>query len=150
MRSSSWRSHGSSRFLALLRRREAGFQLSTVYVLHVFEKKSQKTAARPLGANMAIRVRKSSGNVFRDIGFGSAEAENLRVRSLLMIKIERLITSRGWTQSDAAKALGVTQPRLSDLVRGKLHKFSADTLIEMLGRAGVEVTITTKSRKRVA
>lgn len=99
---------------------------------------------------MTIRVRKSTGNVFRDLGFGAAEAENLRVRSLLMIKIERLIASRGWTQSEAAKALGVSQPRISDLVRGKFDKFSADTLIEMLGRAGVEVTITTRQRRRVA
>lgn len=99
---------------------------------------------------MAIRVRKSTGNVFRDVGFGAAEAENLRARSLLMIKIEKLISARGWTQSEAAKALGVSQPRISDLVRGKFEKFSADMLIEMLGRAGVEVTITTKSRRRVA
>lgn len=99
---------------------------------------------------MTIRVRKSTGNVFRDLGFGAAEAENLRVRSLLMIRIERLIASRGWTQSEAAKALGVSQPRISDLVRGKFDKFSADTLIEMLGRAGVEVTITTRQRRRVA
>ncbi|MFO0962658.1 MAG: helix-turn-helix transcriptional regulator [Phycisphaerales bacterium] len=99
---------------------------------------------------MAIRVRKSSGNVFRDIGFGAAEAENLRVRSLLMIKIEKLISARGWTQNEAAKALGVSQPRISDLVRGKIDKFSADMLIEMLGRAGVEVKITTKTRRCVA
>lgn len=99
---------------------------------------------------MTIRVRRSTGNVFRDLGFGAAEAENLRVRSLLMIRIEKLISSRGWTQSEAAKALGVSQPRISDLVRGKFDKFSADTLIEMLGRAGVEVTITTRQRRRVA
>ena len=99
---------------------------------------------------MTIRVRRSTGNVFRDLGFSAAEAENLRVRSLLMIRIEKLIYSRGWTQSEAAKALGVSQPRISDLVRGKFDKFSADTLIEMLGRAGVEVTITTRQRRRVA
>ncbi len=96
---------------------------------------------------MAIRVRKSTGNVFRDLGFSAAEAENLRARSLLMIKIDKLIAARGWTQSAAAKALGVSQPRISDLVRGKVDKFSTDMLIEMLGRAGVEVTITTRSRR---
>lgn len=98
---------------------------------------------------MAIRVRKSTGNVFRDVGFGAAEAQNLRARSLLMIKIEKLISARGWTQREAARALGVSQPRISDLVRGKFEKFSADMLIEMLGRAGVEVTISTKPRRRV-
>ena len=54
---------------------------------------------------MAIRVRKSTGNVFRDVGFGAAEAENLRARSLLMIKIGRLISARGWTQREAARAI---------------------------------------------
>lgn len=99
---------------------------------------------------MTIRIRKSSGNVFRDLGFAPAEAENLRARSTLMITVERLITSRGWTQAEAAKAMGVTQPRISDLVRGKIEKFSVDGLIEMLGRADVEVSFKTRERKRVA
>jgi len=99
---------------------------------------------------MAIRVRKSSGNIFRDIGFGPAEAEHMRARSLLMIRIEELIEARGWTQAQAAKVLGVSQPRISDLVRGKFSKFSTDMLIRMLGRGGVEVTIKTKLRRRVA
>lgn len=99
---------------------------------------------------MATRKKKSSGNVFRDLGFPPAEAEHLRVRSLLMIRLEKLIAARGWTQSAAAKALGVTQPRISDLMRGKIDKFSADTLIEMLGRGGVEVSVTTRPRRPVA
>jgi len=99
---------------------------------------------------MAIRSRKSTGNVFRDIGFGPAEAEHLRVRSLLMIELEQLIAKNGWTQAAAAKVFGVTQPRVSDLVRGKIDKFSVDMLIEMLGRAGVDVTISVKRRRKVA
>ena len=99
---------------------------------------------------MTVRVRRSSGDVFRDLGFAPAEAENLKARSALMIKAERLIASRGWTQAAAAKAMGVTQPRISDLVPGKIDAFSVDGLIEMLGRAGVEVSFKTRDRKRVA
>jgi predicted XRE-type DNA-binding protein len=52
---------------------------------------------------MAERIRKSSGNVFRDLGFPPAAAENLRVRADLMIQLERTIEARGWTQREAAK-----------------------------------------------
>ena len=99
---------------------------------------------------MTVRVRRSSSDVFRDLGFAPAEAEILKARSALRITAERLIASRGWTQAAAAKAMGVTQPRISDLVRGKIDKFSVDGLIEMLGRAGVEVSFKTRDRKRVA
>ena len=93
------------------------------------------------------RVTRSSGNVFRDLGFGPEEAQHLLVRSKLMIEIERVVKARGLTQAAAAKAMGVSQPRVSDLVRGKIDRFSIDTLVEMLGHAGVEVQLTTKDRR---
>ncbi len=99
---------------------------------------------------MAIRSKKSTGNVFRDMGFEPAEAEHLRVRSLLMIELEQLIAKNDWTQAVAARVFGVSQPRVSDLVRGKIDKFSVDMLIEMLGRAGVDVTFSVKRRRKVA
>jgi predicted XRE-type DNA-binding protein len=99
---------------------------------------------------MASRIQRSSGNVFRDLGFGPEEAENLRVRSNLMIELSKLIKARRLTQAEAAKLFGVTQPRVSDLVRGKIDRFSVDSLIEMLGRAGIGVHFTTKRRRRVA
>jgi len=99
---------------------------------------------------MAMRVRKSSGNVFRDLGYSPEDADNLRVRSELMISLTRLIESRGLTQAQAAKLLGVSQPRISDLMRGKIQLFSVDGLIEMLGHAGAQVTFVVKHRKRVA
>ena len=74
---------------------------------------------------MAIRMQRSSGNVFRDLGFADDEAENLRVRADLMISLSKLIEERGLTQAQAAKLLGVTQPRISDLKRGKIQLFSA-------------------------
>jgi predicted XRE-type DNA-binding protein len=100
---------------------------------------------------MAKRTsQRASRNVFQDLGFGPEEAENLRVRADLMIALSKLIEDRGLTQVQAAKLFGVSQPRVSDLVRGKIERFSVDTLIAMLGAAGTQVRVTTKQRARVA
>ena len=99
---------------------------------------------------MTIRARRSSGNVFRDLGFSASESESLRVRSDLMLNLQRLIEERGLTQAQAAKLLSVTQPRISDLLRGKIQLFSVDSLIEMLGRAGAHVSFVIKQRRKVA
>jgi predicted XRE-type DNA-binding protein len=99
---------------------------------------------------MAMRVHRSSGNVFRDLGFSDDEAENLRVRSDLMMSLSKLIEDRSLTQAQAAKRLGVTQPRISDLMRGKIQLFSVDSLIEMLGHAGAHVSFVVKQRRQVA
>jgi predicted XRE-type DNA-binding protein len=99
---------------------------------------------------MAIRVRKGSGNVFEDVGFPKAEAAHLLIRTDLMIKIERTLRERGLTQAKAAKLLKVSQPRISDLVRGRVDLFSIDSLVEMLARLGISVTVRTKSSDRVA
>ena len=99
---------------------------------------------------MARQIRRSSGNVFQDLGFDTEEAENLRVRSELMIELSKVVKRRRLTQEKAAKLLDVTQPRVSDLMRGKIHRFSVDSLIEMLGRAGMCVDITTRRTRRVA
>lgn len=97
-----------------------------------------------------MQVQRSSGNVFRDLGFSDDEAENLRVRSELMISLAKLIEDRGLNQAQAAKLLGVSQPRISDLVGGKIQLFSVDSLIEMLGHAGAHVSVTVKQRRKVA
>lgn len=99
---------------------------------------------------MAIRMQRGSGNVFADLGFPPEEAAHLLIRSDLMGQLRVLIAERGLTQKAAAKALGVTQPRVSDLVRGRIELFSIDTLIEMLTRFDVAVTVKTKRRRRVA
>jgi len=99
---------------------------------------------------MTSRLRKSSGNVFRDLGFSPVEAENLRIRSDLMIRLTDIIENGGLTQARAARLFRVSQPRVSDLVRGKIDRFSIDTLIEMLGRAGVRVSIRLTPGKKVA
>lgn len=88
-----------------------------------------------------MKIERSSGNVFRDLGFGTAEAANLKIRADLMIAVDQLIKRRKLTQAAAAKVLGVSQPRISDLVRGKIHLFSIDSLIDMLTRAGSNVRV---------
>ena len=99
---------------------------------------------------MTVKVRRSSGNVFRDLGFSREEAENLKMRTDLMIRLSKLIQARRLTQADAADLFGVTQPRVSDLVRGKIDRFSIDTLVAMLGHAGVRVQIVVGRKSKVA
>lgn len=99
---------------------------------------------------MAIKGTHGSGNVFRDLGFSPVEAEHLRVRAELMLAIEKLIGRRKLSQAQAARLLGVTQPRISDLVRGRLHRFSIDALVDMLARAGVKVHLKPERGARVA
>jgi predicted XRE-type DNA-binding protein len=90
---------------------------------------------------MGTKITPSSGNVFRDLGFSEEEAEHLRIRSSLMIAVRKLIEDRGLTQAEAATLFGVTQPRISNLVRGRIDLFSIDSLIDMLARAGVRIDI---------
>lgn len=90
---------------------------------------------------MAMNIERSTGNVFRDLGFGPKEAESLRLRAQLMAEVKRLVQARKLTQKAAAKLFGVTQPRVSDLVRGKIELFSIETLVNMLSRAGNRVQL---------
>ena len=96
---------------------------------------------------MGTKIQLSSRDVFRDLGFDIEESESLRIRSELMIELSDLIQHKGWTQARAAEVMGVSQPRISDLVRGKIDRFSIDTLIAMLGSAGVKVRVTTNASR---
>ena len=99
---------------------------------------------------MTVNVRRSAGNVFRDLGFSRQEAENLKIRTNLMIRLSKVIETRRLTQGEAARLFRVTQPRVSDLVRGKIDRFSIDTLVAMLGHAGVRVQVVVGRRSKVA
>jgi predicted XRE-type DNA-binding protein len=99
---------------------------------------------------MKRKLTRSTGNVFRDLGFPPDEAEHLRIRADLLIQLQKAISSRGLKQAEAAKLLGVTQPRVSDLVRGRIDLFSVDTLIDMLARLDVRVKLVISSSKRSA
>jgi predicted XRE-type DNA-binding protein len=91
---------------------------------------------------MSEEIARSRGNVFEDLGFVREEAENLKVRSALMASIRSIVEREGLTQARAAEMFGVSQPRVSDLVRGKIELFSIDALVNMLGAAGRHVEIT--------
>lgn len=94
-----------------------------------------------------MKMTRSSGNVFADLGFGKETAENLRIRADLMIELREVIRRKGLTQAQAAKLFGVSQPRVSDLVRGKIALFTIDMLVNMLARAGKRVVFQTKRAK---
>jgi predicted XRE-type DNA-binding protein len=99
----------------------------------------------------SVTVTPATGNVFRDPGFSAEEAEHLLVRADLLIQLQKTIVSRGLTQTKAAKILRVTQPRVSDLLRGRIDLFSTDSLIDMLARLGIHVRLVLKgTRRRVA
>jgi predicted XRE-type DNA-binding protein len=70
-----------------------------------------------------------------------AEAENMKLRSTLMMTLKNHIISTGLSQVKAAKLLNVTQPRLSDLMRGKINLFTIDTLVNMAAAAGLNIEI---------
>ena len=100
----------------------------------------------------AIKVTPSTGNIFRDLGFSKEESEHLLVRADLLIQVQKAIESRQFKQAEAAKILRVTQPRVSDLLRGRIDLFSTDSLIDMLARLGVGVRLVVKTprSKKVA
>lgn len=103
-------------------------------------KKTRKRSVKP-------EMIRSSGNVFADLGFEPDEAEHLRIRSTLMATVRQVIEDRGMTQPEAAVLFEVNQPRISDLIRGKINLFSIDSLVDMLARAGLRVEVRTKALK---
>jgi predicted XRE-type DNA-binding protein len=83
--------------------------------------------------------RKRYASVWDAIEDTPAEAENMKLRSALMIALKEHIKGKGWTQAEAAERLGVTQPRVSDLMRGKIDLFGLDTLVNLATVAGLKV-----------
>ncbi len=83
------------------------------------------------------RMTRGSGNVFIDLGFDPAEAEIMALRAEVMIRIEQHLKAQGWTQLEAARRLGITQPRVSKLIRGVWQDFSLDMLLTLAARAGL-------------
>lgn len=75
-----------------------------------------------------------------------AEAENMKLRSTLMMALKDHITRTGMSQAQAAKLFGVTQPRISDLVRGKINLFGLDALVNMAAAAGLQVEMRLLTR----
>lgn len=88
-----------------------------------------------------LKTTRGSGNVFADLGFPPEEAALLAMRATPMNDLRSLIEERGWTQVTAARELGISQSRVSDLVRGKWQLFSLDMLVTLATRAGRRVEL---------
>lgn len=109
--------------------------------------KKRNRSARATGADSSrLRLRLGSQNLFEDLGFDPLEAANLKIRADLMIDLRRFIEERGWNQAQAAKFFAETQPRISNLLKGEIGRFSVDKLINMLAKAGMTVQVETKRR----
>ena len=80
-------------------------------------------------------------SVFDAIANSPEEALNMKLRANLIREIRAKVTDAGWTQIATAQKLGVTQPRVSDLLNGKLSKFSLDSLVMMLARLGSDIEL---------
>jgi predicted XRE-type DNA-binding protein len=91
-----------------------------------------------------------SGNIFADLGHSDEEAANLLLRSDMMIEIATIIQGRQLSQAEAAKLLGVKQPRISELMTGRIGKFKVDILVKYLNRLGVKVNLVLEHTNKVA
>lgn len=80
-------------------------------------------------------------NVWDAIEVDTVEAENLKLRSMLMMEIDRYVEESGLTQADAAKQMKTTQPRLNDVLQGKIEKCTIDRLVNMLAAVGKHVSL---------
>ena len=94
-----------------------------------------------------MNAKRASG-VFEALGFTTHEGQHLRVRAQLLVALQETIRKRGIRQASAAKLLGITQPRVSNLLCGRIDLFSTDALIELLGRVGIGVRLTLKPLPR--
>ena len=90
---------------------------------------------------MSDPVVNSSGNVFIDLGYPPDEAAILQMRSEIMADLRKFIKTKKLTQAKAAEILGVSQSRVSDLIRGKWEKFSLEMLIALATKAGMRISL---------
>jgi predicted XRE-type DNA-binding protein len=118
-----------------------------IFVLHCFQKKTQRTAKADIDLASRryrelveeYRMNEVFDSVWDAIEDDPAEAQNMKLRSAMMTALCDYIKSEGLTQKQAAKRLGVTQPRVSDLVRGRIDLFAIDSLVNMLALAGLRI-----------
>lgn len=95
-------------------------------------------------------INKGSGDIFADLGLSPAHFHNLRLRSQMMTALWKFIDKEKLTQAEADRRLNVSQPRISDLTRGKISRYSLDMLVNMLDDADLEMDFRIKSPKRAA
>ena len=101
-----------------------------------------KPARKKAAMSAKLKMTRGSGNVFLDVGFSPEEANNLMLRAQLMTRVRD--AARGASQREAAKRFGIAQPRLNDVLRGRIDKFSLDALVNMLAHAGMRVELRVK------
>ena len=89
-----------------------------------------------------IEVHRGSGNVFADLGL--ADAEKLKIKTGLVIEIRKAMRNRGLTQQDAAKRMGITQPKVSDIMRGDFTNLSERKLMDCINRLGDDIEISVR------
>jgi len=82
-----------------------------------------------------------NGNIFKDLGFDSIQAEKMKIKAQLMCQISEWIKQKELKQEEASKLLHITRPRVSDVLRGKSTKFTIDALVDMLERIGKHVSV---------
>ena len=92
-----------------------------------------------------IKVQKSSGNVFADLGL--ANPDELLVKAELAREISKIIAQKNITQVEAAQLLGIDQPKISALLKGKLSGFSTERFFRFLNALGCDVEIVVKNKK---
>jgi predicted XRE-type DNA-binding protein len=93
-----------------------------------------------------VQVQRGSGNVFADLGL--ADSEKLKIKTGLVIEIRKIMKSRGLTQQEAAELMGVTQPKVSDMMRGNFSNLSERKLMDCLTRLGCDIEINLRPSKR--
>lgn len=147
-----WDESGTYRMLYVAKFEEA------VYVLHVFEKRSQRTAKADIptgqesirrfaevekGATSMTRstVTKGSGNVFRDLGFSDEKSAELILKSSLLQALQETIKGRGWKQVETAGELGIDQAKVSKLLAGHMAGFSIERLVHFLSLLGQDIEV---------
>jgi predicted XRE-type DNA-binding protein len=91
---------------------------------------------------MSEDIVNSTGNVFIDLGYSPDEAAILQMRADLMADLRKWIKAKRLTQAKAAEILGISQSRVSDLIRGKWERFSLEMLITLATRAGMHISLT--------
>ncbi len=92
-----------------------------------------------------VEVHSGSGNVFADLGL--ADAEKLKIKTGLVFEIRKAMRSRGLTQQEAAKLIGITQPKVSDMMRGDFSNLSERKLMDCLTRLGYDIEIKVRPAK---
>lgn len=82
-----------------------------------------------------------SDNIFEDLGFKSEEASNLRIRADLMLGLRSHIQKQGWTHQETSQFLDAPQTTIENLMKGEISHFTVDSLIQLLGKAGMTVEV---------